>query len=136
MFLYRSFADNLWSNVHIFICVCILILSLTIFLKEEKQVNLKNSFYFILLCLLNLPLPIFGLATQSRVLFIKEVKLWTLFVMMGLATLIEFSTLRKAKKSRNKCIDFEVEWILSIKQYILFCQSSESLVWTKKAKSY
>lgn len=78
-----------------------LIPSLVLFLKEEKQVNLKNSFYFILLCLLNLPLPIFGLAAQSRVLFIKEVKLWTLFVMMILATLIEFSALRKAKKPRE-----------------------------------
>lgn len=81
-----------------------LIPSLVLFLKEEKQVNFKNNIYFMLLCLLHLPLPIFALPRilPPPLTFVGEIKMWVLFVMIISVTLIEFSGLKKVKESREK----------------------------------
>lgn len=69
--------------------VC-LIPSLISFLKEEKQMNIKNGIYFILLCILNLPLPIFGSAKYFTASLVGDVEMWSLFIMMILVTVLEF----------------------------------------------
>lgn len=66
-----------------------LIPAMIIFWREEEKTNIKNVIYFIMFCIIHLPLPIFGDALYGNIPLVSEIKMWTLFVMMIFVTLME-----------------------------------------------
>lgn len=59
------------------------------FMQEEKKITVKNMVYFLMFCIINLPLPIFGEPLYGTIPLVGEVKMWTLFIMMAYVTIIE-----------------------------------------------
>lgn len=78
-----------------------LIPALVLFLREEKELNVKNGIYFVLLCIINLPLPIFGIQKYETLPVVGDVKMWGLFAMMILLTVIECLIGKKAKEDKG-----------------------------------
>lgn len=77
-----------------------LIPALVIFLKEEK-ISIKGNIYFLLISIINLPLPIFGNTTYARLPLVGEVKMWALFITVMLVTLFELPVWEKVKGGKE-----------------------------------
>ena len=74
---------------------------LSFFLKEEKKITVKSIVYFGGMCMIHLPLPIFGISRYARLPFAGEIKMWCLFVMMILIGLLELPISKKVKEQEE-----------------------------------
>lgn len=75
--------------------------SLVLFLKEEKKINRKTLVYFAAICMIHLPLPVFGMSMYAGLPLAGEVKMWALLAMMILVTLLEFPKCKKIKENKE-----------------------------------
>lgn len=78
-----------------------LIPSLLIFFKEEKRLNLKTVIDFIFLCIINLPLPIFGVPHNLRLPLVAEIKMYSACIMA--IYLAIYSFLKREKRMVDDC---------------------------------
>lgn len=72
--------------------------ALILFLKEERKLDVRNGIYFVLFCIINLPLPIFGAQKYETLPVVGDIKMWGLFVMMILLTVMECFVHKKSEK--------------------------------------